>query len=110
MWQVLKNRDGWLGGLVFWISREKQWSEYVDGTWSPKQLTKEFIEYPAAKGVDEIRPDFPVERDLSAYTFCVMIDAETKELLIAPFIAGDQIGGFGLIDINTKVEMQKMQI
>jgi hypothetical protein len=74
------------------------WSEYVDGKWSPKQLSKEFIElyqFTDKKEVD--------------YNFCVFIDSSTKELSFSircPYRCSgcSRLGkGWKLVDIQSKI-------
>lgn len=73
------------------------WSEYVEGKWMPKQVTKEFIKALA-------------DRELSEYTFRTIID-EKKSLYISlwqrktvsDLSYDDKIWQFGLSDIQSKV-------
>ncbi|MBI5909226.1 MAG: hypothetical protein HY848_04665, partial [Betaproteobacteria bacterium] len=77
------------------------WSEHVDGKWSPKQISKEFIkEIPA--------DDSASEKDL---LFTASISAANQELAIALTDASNQYGykrAFVLSDIQSPVRVPRL--
>ncbi|MET3934840.1 neuraminidase-like domain-containing protein [Arthrobacter sp. OAP107] len=78
------------------------WSELVDGKWTPKAQTKEFIEH--SRTPDWVTPDYVVERD---YLLTPSIDTDTQELKIS---ARDNYwnyfsGSFNLADITSPVQV-----
>ncbi|OEU69578.1 MAG: hypothetical protein BA863_17090, partial [Desulfovibrio sp. S3730MH75] len=68
------------------------WSEYVDGKWSPKQVSKEFIKPKQIYGTVRI------------YTFHTSISEESQELTISLLSHDSLISQFMLSDIQSKIE------
>lgn len=76
------------------------WSEYADGKWSPKQLTKEAVEF----------DPFPGKKEID-YNFCVFIDSSSQDLSFSircPYRCNGCSGlgkGFKLVDIQSKINV-----
>jgi hypothetical protein len=116
------NKVSGLEPVKYWEIR-LAWSEYVDGKWTPKQVTKEFIKLPLGDyipGESSTRFSTNIDSDNKLYIpgesstrFSANIDSDNK--LIIHFVAGDSDnakwileGYFKLSDIASKVKAETL--
>lgn len=85
---------------IYWEIR-LAWSEYVDGNWNPKQLSKEFL---------KLKVDDKLTPTQSSIRWIYTIGAQQRLELIAHCKSGEdwfELGAFHLSDITSKVEISR---